>query len=202
MGTVNSILLGLGLLLLGGCSSPVSTPVHKAKATASHESSAELVMKPIRVESYGVDGLEWALEAPIAEGYSQKNIMLVNDMKVSLFDKGQPSSTIQAKEAFISAKMTKKDGIAVERTQFRNVTLDPGDMFLRGDVVVVSTDGTKIMTDWAEFDKSSELITSSAPVKVIREDSITEGVGLRATSNLAQVEIFNQTLIIKGNDEL
>ncbi len=73
-------------------------------------------------------------------------------------------------------------------------------MYLSKNVVMVSTDGTKVLTDWARYSKKTDLITSSAPVTVVRSDSITNGVGMEARPDMSDLKIFNQTLVIPDDD--
>ena len=37
-------------------------------------------------------------------------------------------------------------------------------MYLSGNVVVVSTDGSKLQTDWLHYKKKEDLVVSSAPI--------------------------------------
>lgn len=158
----------------------------------------ELRMEKMRTQSFGPSGVEWELITPSAQGFSKQNKMYAQDIKIVMYEKGRKSTDLTANEGVIRFEDTQVSSAAVPvRLKQGAVGLGPGDLYLTGDVVAVSTEGSKLFTDWLRYDKSSGLITSTAPVRVVREDSITEGVGMEATSDLSQVKIFKQTVTIK-----
>jgi LPS export ABC transporter protein LptC len=161
--------------------------------------SPELAMQNMNMQSYGSKGLEWELKAPVAQGFSQKNLMHVKHMETLLYENGQKSTAITADDGFMNSGNS--SGLAKEIRLSNGVLLESGDMFLQGHVVVISTEGSTLTTDWATYHKKSALITSTAPVQLIRSDSVTKGVGLEATADLAHVKIFNQTVTIKDQHE-
>ncbi len=181
------------LVGLAGCRG--SRAPASAAAPSVGSEAPELTMEPVRIQSYSADGLEWELEAPRAQGYTTKNIMHINQLSVSLFDKGQKSSDIKADEGLIHT--SQQSSPTSETVSSRTITLDSGDMYLYGNVVVVSTDGARVDTDWLLYRKSTDLITSTAPVKITRDNSVTTGVGMEAKPDLSVLNIFNQTLVIK-----
>ena len=76
-----------------------------------------------------------------------------------------------------------------------------GDMFLDGHVVVLSTEPARLSTDWIDYRKSQGVIVSTAPVELIRGKTNTKGRGLEATPDLRSVKIFNQTVVIRGEEK-
>ena len=171
----------------------------------------ELLMDQMKVQSYGPFGLEWEMTAPQAEGVTAKSQVHAENIRISFFQNGKKSTDLTAREGIVrfdnkpqapspesnSPLLSSFAGGSSTPAVLSRGPLDPGDMFLTGDVVVISTDGSKLTTDWLWFDKSREIIFSTAAVKVVRDDSVTNGIGLEATSNLSNVKIFKQTLIIK-----
>lgn len=178
-------------VLISGCR-PFSSSSRSTKKTDPNGETSKLQMTGMHVQSYGADGLAWELEAPYGEMYTKKNMMRVKNMHVTLYQEEKKSSNISALEGFMSTA----DGQSPTVGSHFGVRLEPGDMYVNKDVVVVSTDGTHLSTDWAFYHKKTDLITSTAPVKVVRNDSITNGVGLEASSDLVRVRIFNETLVI------
>lgn len=169
-------------------------------------------MAPFRIQSYGENAaLEWQLTAPEAKAYTTMNLMRANSVDMTLFQNGQKSTSIQSDRGVFCIQPTgvsSEPEIPVDPNEpaadplvEQGITLKSGDMFLTGNVVVTSTDGTKLMTEWMHYQKKEDVITSTAPVQVIRTDSITKGVGLQATPDLKRVKIFNETLVIKGTDD-
>jgi lipopolysaccharide export system protein LptC len=152
-------------------------------------------MTGMRVQSFDNGGLQWALSAPVGEMYTRKNLMRVSSMTVTLFQNGQKSSEISAGEGLMGTG--KPSSLAAPATGY----LAPGDMYVNENVVVTSTDGSKMTTDWATYSKRTDLITSTAPVQIKRSDSVTKGVGLEASSDLTKVRIFNETLVIPEKTE-
>jgi lipopolysaccharide export system protein LptC len=157
-------------------------------------------MEPMRMATYGRNGKEWELKAKSAHGYSNHNLIFLDQMKVVTYDRGREATTIEAQEGIFNRKL----GIPYKPGEGDFLTGIPklmeGDLFMQNGVVIVSTDGTKLMTDWMHFHNKDDLVTSTAPVKIIRDDSITEGTGMKAKPDLSKVEIYNETLIIKGDE--
>lgn len=198
MGRVGQILshfLIFGAAVLGGCRASHPPSVDEMKDISDEQPT--LVMEQVRVQTFGPDGLEWELVAPLARTFSRKDMVLVNDLKVNLFEESKPSSTIQADEGI----MRSDSGASSSELSVQGVSLSTGDMFLNGHVVVVSTDGHTLQTDWLYFNKKADLITSSAPVRVERSDYITEGIGMKAKPDFSSLEIFDQTVLMKDQGQ-
>jgi len=121
-------------------------------------------------------------------------VMNAENINIVLYEGGQKSTAISADKGFVNsgAETWKSPSIPI---------LEPGDMFLNGDVVVISTDGTKVTTDWINYKKQAHIIVSTAPVQMDRENSVTKGRGLEATADLKSVNIFNQTVVIDDVEE-
>ncbi len=214
------LLILIGFLAVGGgCKK--KTPKAEGEPGLVVVQRPELVMDQLKVQSYGPLGLEWEMTAPTADGTTAKNQMHAENIKISFFQNGKKSTDLAANEGIIrfdnrsqsrlkvststalsSATVSvpyvgTSTGMLLSESPYQFGNLNPGDMLLTGDVVAVSTDGSKLTTDWLWFDKSREIIFSTAPVKIVREDSVTKGVGLEATSDLSSIKIFKQTLTIK-----
>lgn len=183
----------VALMVLGGCRQG-QTPSSRARNNQSMADS-ELKMTAMKIQSYADGGMEWELSAPYGEMFTSKNFMRLTDMDIHLFEKGQKSTEIKANVGVMSTG-AKDPKVANSSDKLFGVHLEDGDMYMSGDVVMVSTDGSKLTTDWVHYHKKTELITSTAPVRVVRSDSITNGVGLEASSDLSRLQIFNQTLLI------
>lgn len=192
MGSFSHLAVGITILtFLGACRSGSFSKDTKTE----NKIFADQTMERLHIQSYDGSQLEWELSAPKAEVFSDKGQTIIRDPEIDLFDHGKKSTTVKADEGLMLAGETRS---SLTLSTF-SVALEPGDIFLSGNVVMVSTEGNRLMTDWAHYRKSVELIVSRAPVKVVRPDSITEGVGLEATPDLSKVKIFDQTLVIKGN---
>jgi hypothetical protein len=185
-------------MVLTGCR-PGASPSTLSKNHNGRE-MAELQMTGMRIQSYGDTGIQWEMSAPFGEVFSQKNLMRVKNMNVQLFEDGQKSSDVSGQIGFLSTGPRPQKDVKVDPS-LMGMTLEEGDMFLSGDVVIISTDGSKLNTDWIHYHRQTDLITSLAPVKVYRHDSITYGIGMEAKSDMAHLKIFNETLVIPEQPE-
>ncbi len=195
--------LAVGLLLIAGCRKNAKKGT---SADAVPVEQPQLVMMPLRIQAYGTPGLEWELRSPQARAYTTMNVMRAEQVDLTLYDTGKKSTTINSERGVFCIEdsrvaMPPTDVFATKIIEEGGIALRSGDMFLSGSVVVVSTDGTKLYTDWLHYEKKDEVIRSTAPVKIVRSDSVTTGTGLEATPDLQSVKIFKQTLVIKGDDE-
>ncbi len=177
------------------CRRSASSSSTTAPAANGREVS-ELKMTAMHVQSYSESGLEWEMNAPFGEVFTHKNIMRVKDMSVQLYENGTKSSDVSAMRGIMSTGPKVESKTPVGGPTAADVSLDQGDMYLDGNVVMISTDGSKLLTDWAHYHKKTNLITSKAPVRVERKDSITTGIGMEASADMSHVHIFNETLTI------
>jgi lipopolysaccharide export system protein LptC len=194
-----ALTLTLVLSLLSACKKPPAVNSTAGNTTATNNDRPELTMETLNIQSYNGPHLEWQLAAPYGEVFNQKNLMHVKNLTVDLFKDAQPSSRITADEG-LTAMGNSPTGVKPVPVT-KDILLHAGDMYLNGHVVVVSTEGNTVTTDWAYYNKATDLITSSAPVQVARKDSITSGFGLEATPDLKHLKIFNETLVIKDQGE-
>ena len=200
MGRGRLFVLALAIAGVAGCRS------HKKAADAASlpaaDRPAELSMHGLTVQSWGPRGLEWEMRAPLGEGFTQRNLIQVSSMTVLLFEEGKRSTEISAPRALMATgDRPKPPDVANPVEPIPGVKLVPGDMYLDGGVVVVSTEGSHLSTEWVQYYVDKSVIRSSAPVEIRRPDSITRGTGLEATSDLSNVKIFKQTLVIPGAPE-
>lgn len=158
-----------------------------------------MAMRSFRLQSYDGSALEWEMLGDRAMGFTQKSTTRAKNVRLRMFENGQKSTSIDADQALLNsgAGHPGKPPTTIEAPN--GVTLIPGDMLFSGNVVAVSTDGTKLMTDWVHFQKQKDVIVSTAPVRVVRENSVTDGVGLVATSDMNRIQIFDQTVVIREN---
>jgi lipopolysaccharide export system protein LptC len=178
---------------------------NSAAPAAGPVEQPEFVMSPFRIQAFGSPGLEWELRSPQARAYTSMNVMRAEQVDLTLYDNGEKSTNIQSDRGVFCIQngvlAAPAPGFTAAAIEEQGTPLQTGDMFLSGNVVVVSTDGTKLLTDWLHYQKAREIIRSTAPVQIVRPDSITNGTGLEATPDLQRIKIFNQTLVIKGDDE-
>jgi lipopolysaccharide export system protein LptC len=198
MGRGRLLILAVAIAGLSAC----RTRRAQTGAAAPAERPPELSMHGLTVQSWGQRGLEWEMKAPVGEGFTQRNVIQVSSMTVQLFENGQRSTEITAPRAIMATGDRPKPPEPPKTIEpVPGIRLVPGDMYLDGGVVVVSTEGSRVTTPWVQYHVDEQVIRSSAPVEVVRQDSVTRGTGLEATTDLSSLKIFNQTLTIKGDEE-
>lgn len=116
---------------------------------------------------------QWTLYAKWAATYTARNVVVARDIRVDFFDeKGARSSELTAREGEIQ-----------QATR---------DMTARGDVVLRTTEGTRMTTEEMHFRNREQLITSERLVRVEREGDALEGVGFSSDPNLRHFEFRSQ----------
>jgi LPS export ABC transporter protein LptC len=116
---------------------------------------------------------QWTLYARWAATYTARNIVVAKNIRVDFFDeKGARSSELTAREGEIQ-QLTR-------------------DMTARGNVVLTTTEGTRMTTDELHFGNQQQLITSDRLVRVEREGDALEGVGFSSDTDLKHFEFRSQ----------
>lgn len=192
MGRFTQALLSLTLFTVTCCQSTQKTSESVRQQAADRQSN--LKMYDFHIQSFVDTKLAWDVKAPVGELYTNSNVIRMSHMQSTFYENGQRSGGVESGFALMATGPSPQplNGIALH---------DDGDVYLSTNVVMVSTDGTKVLTDWARYSHKNDMITSSAPVQVVRRDSVTNGVGMEARPDMSDLKIFNQTLTIPGNDD-
>jgi LPS export ABC transporter protein LptC len=112
---------------------------------------------------------QWTLYSKWAATYTARNVVVARDIRVDFFDeKGARSSELTAREGEIQ-QLTR-------------------DMTARGNVVLKTTEGTRMTTEELFFSNRAQLITSDRLVRVEREGDALEGVGFSSDPALHHFE--------------
>lgn len=112
---------------------------------------------------------QWTLYAKWAATYTARNVVVARDIRVDFFDeKGARSSELTAREGEIQ-----------QATR---------DMTARGDVVLRTTEGTRMTTEELHFGNREQLITSDKLVRVEDKGNTLEGVGFSSDPDLKRFE--------------
>ena len=116
---------------------------------------------------------QWTLYARYAATYQAKNLVIARDIRVDFFDdKGARSSELTAHQGEI-------------QQQTRNMTA-------RGNVVMQTTEGTRMTTEELHFSNERQQITSDLLVRVERDGDVLEGTGFESDPNLHHFEFKTQ----------
>lgn len=112
---------------------------------------------------------EWTLYSKWAATYTARNVVVARDIRVDFFDeKGVRSSELTAREGEIQQETR--------------------DMTARGNVVLRTTEDTRMTTDEIHFGNREQQITSDRLVRVERQGDVLEGIGFTSDPNLRHFE--------------
>jgi len=164
-----TLVIGLGVLLAGGgCS--------KGRTGSPIGSGAELPDQEVTdfvLTETDQGRPQWTLYARYAATYQAKNLVVSRDIRVDFFDdKGARSS-----------ELTANSGEIQQQTR---------DMTARGNVVLQTTEGTRMTTEELHFSNDRQRITSDRLVHVDRAGDVLEGIGFESDPNLHHFEFRTQ----------
>lgn len=166
--------IGVGILLgaLVSCKPQVSSHKPAVRHPPKESGAAVQVVKGLTLDSYKGLFLVWRLRSPQAERYPVEERIELARPEVQFYEQGRKSS-------FLSAG----------RGRLFNTSQD---LLAWDGVVLISTDGMKLVGDVVRYDGKLQHITSTAPVTVTRGRSVARGVGWEASPDLSHIVIFNQ----------
>lgn len=113
-------------------------------------------------------------------------------------DEGEKSWDVEGDTADILGTEIKLKNVVANSYGERpmNVTADTGTvdqttgkMVLEDDVVITSDDGSKLMTDFVEWDKEKDLVSSEEEVYIKNESFSATGTGMRAQPGLKNAQL-------------
>lgn len=113
--------------------------------------------------------IQWKLYARYAAMYDARNVITARGVRVDFFDeKGQRSSELKAREGEIN-QLTR-------------------DMTATGDVVLQTTEGTRMSTEQMRFLNRTQRIVSDRQVRVERGGDVLTGTGFESDPELKHYE--------------
>jgi LPS export ABC transporter protein LptC len=116
---------------------------------------------------------EWTLHARSAAMFNARNVLSARGVRIDFFDeKGERSSTLTAREG--------------EMHQIRR------DMEARGNVVLQTTEGTRMSTESLRFLNRTQKIVSDEFVRVERQGDVLTGYGFESDPELKHFEFKRQ----------
>lgn len=116
---------------------------------------------------------EWTLHARSAAMFNARNVLVARGVRIDFYDeKGNRSSTLTAREG--------------EMHQVRR------DMVARGNVVLQTTEGTRMSTESLRFLNESQKIVSDDFVRVERQGDVLTGYGFESDPDLKHFEFKRQ----------
>ena len=117
--------------------------------------------------------LEWKMYSPSAATYRSRNTVVARGVRIDFFDeKGSRSSTLMAQEG-----------------EMNDLT---HDMTARGNVVIQTTEGTRMTTDRLHFANKTQRIQTESFVRVDRHGDVLTGWGFESDPNLRDFQFKRQ----------
>ncbi len=151
-------------LVLAGCSGG-----RKASPTGSSTELPDQEVTDFVLTETDQGRPQWTLYARYAATYTARNVVVSRDIRVDFFDdKGARSSELTAREGEIQ-----------QQTR---------DMTARGNVVLQTTEGTRMTSQEIRFSNDKQLITSDQLVRVERAGDTLAGVGFSSDPDLRHFE--------------
>jgi len=117
--------------------------------------------------------VQWKMYARSAETYRARNTVIARGLRIDFFDeKGSRSSTLTAQEG-----------------EMNDLT---HDMIARGDVVIQTTEGTRMTTEKLRFKNKEQRIDTDAFVRVDRRGDVLTGYGFESDPGLKDFQFKRQ----------
>ncbi len=157
-----------------------SPPAGEAVAEAPAGGQPDQILGQFTMDAYSGLRRQWALSSPRGELFDREHRVDLVSPRVQFFNDGRPGSEVVAAQGRLNSE-TK-------------------DLWAGGGLVMVSTEGVRLESDWARYDKKSDRFVSTAPVTVTRGPSVVKGVGWQAKSDLSDMIIFSQRGEIADED--
>ena len=153
------------VLSLTGCRSVDQTPTAMGgKSRAPNEG-----MKGVTIQNFKVGDTRWVLSADSASVFREKKLIEALPVQVDFFEDDRHVSTLTARL-----------GILLQATD---------NLEARGDVEVVTDEGTVLKTEVLFWDHQKSLIHTDEFVRIEKGEDVLTGVGLEADPGLDRIDI-------------
>ena len=148
----------------------VGVLVHRARipralTTEPIASSADYRLKQVHLQEQGRDGSRWQLDAEYSETFEEQNKTTMKKVTVKV---DQPSKGDQGSRSWT---VTGDEGDLNQET--KNVEL-------RGNVVLISSDGLRLETDRLRWDAEAQRAWTEDPVVIYRSGAVVRGTGFES----------------------
>ena len=139
--------------------------VPRALTTEPVASSADYRLKQVHLQEQGRDGSRWQLDAEYSETFEEQNKTTMKKVTVKV---DQPSKGDQGSRSWT---VTGDEGDLNQET--KNVEL-------RGNVVLISSDGLRLETDRLRWDAEAQRAWTEDPVVIYRAGAVVRGTGFES----------------------
>lgn len=132
------------------------------------QSKADYRIKEVNLQEEMKDGVRWQLEADQAEAYEQAGKTILRKVRIRI------------QEPERSWTVTGDEGEMVQATK---------DVVLRGNVVLVSSEGMRLETTRLQWDADARRAWTDEPVTLYEKGAVVKGTGLDARVGERNTEI-------------
>ena len=139
--------------------------VPRALTTEPAPTNADYRLKQVHLQEQGRDGSQWQLDAEYSETFEEQNKTTMKKVTVKV---DQPSKGDQASRSWT---VTGDEGDLNQET--KNVEL-------RGNVVLISSDGLRLETDRLRWDAEGQRAWTEDPVVIYRSGAVVRGTGFES----------------------
>ncbi|HMU96510.1 MAG TPA: LPS export ABC transporter periplasmic protein LptC [Elusimicrobiota bacterium] len=166
--------VALAMIGAAACGGPA------APAGALAPAMPDQVIRDFVMDTYQGSERSWSLRSPRADIYDDDHRVELSAPRLRFYEKNRPSSSVTAARGRLDTATR--------------------DLWAGGGVVLVSTEGARLESEWMRFDSLADRLVSTAPVVITRGRSRVRGIGWEATRDLSTIEIRRQRGEIAGED--
>ena len=127
--------------------------------------NADYRLKQIRLQEQGRDGSRWQLDAEYSETFEEQNKTTMKKVVVKVDQAGKGDRPPR------SWTVSGDEGDLNQETK---------DVVLRGNVVLVSSDGLRLETDRLNWDADEQRAWTQGPVVIYRSGAVVKGTGFES----------------------
>jgi LPS export ABC transporter protein LptC len=148
----------------------VGVLVHRARIpralpTEPASTRADYRLKQVRLQEQGREGSRWQLDAEYSETFEDQSKTTMKKVTIKV---DQPSKGGQASRSWT---VTGDEG---------DLNQDTKDVELRGNVVLVSSDGLRLETERLRWQADAQRAWTDAPVIIYRSGAVVRGTGFES----------------------
>ena len=138
---------------------PRPIPVEAATTNADYR------LKQVRLQETGSDGSRWQLDAEYSETFEEHNTTTMKKVVIKL---DEPSKSLAKPRTWT---VTGDEGQLNQETK---------DVELRGNVVLVASDGLRLETERLRWDAQGQRAWTDAPVTIYQNGTVVRGTGFES----------------------
>ena len=159
------------LLALSGASCEKGLPLQPAPFRP------DMRVENFTTSSYQDGMLIWELKAKESSYYYNENRSIAEDIVLNYYDNDKISAVVRSDKAIIDT--------------------DSRDIDLIGNVDMLSTSGSRLLTQRIKWNNRDKLLDTDEPIKILKKNGdLITGIGLRANYDLEDYEIKRKVIAI------